>query len=195
MHATSVRPQQMDGCTRRIAPNRRRPISRSCSWSVVCPLRPRFHTHIVEADPLSGLRTRLGDQRSIAVPAAVSPPWTLRARLTTARRVSTCSPKRDAAQGSGRGRPKRRCAKASHRGCGHISVRFGADLTAVVGARVARSRLGRFGLRRFDVLCDGAYADHWSDPLADPADPRVPPTHSARRTTRSNTASTLLPSR
>jgi uncharacterized NAD(P)/FAD-binding protein YdhS len=192
MHATSVRPQA-DGMAVLVDSAELPPADIAVlAPGVWSPPPPAISHHIVEAYPLSGLRTRHGDQRSIAVLGsgltAVDVACALddgKTRVHMLSRTGTLPRVQVEAAQNGYA-PKHLTEDAV------ISRAVWSDLTAESVLALLDRELGRFGFSRFDVLCDGAHADHWSDPLADPADLACHHTLSATNHAL-NTAFTLLP--
>jgi uncharacterized NAD(P)/FAD-binding protein YdhS len=147
--------------------------------------------NIVQAYPLSGLRTRLGDQHSVAIlgsgltavdiACALDDGSTrvhMLSRSGTLPRVQVEAQKRYA--------PEHLTEDAV------ISQAVWSELTAKSILALLDRELARFGFSRSDVFSDAAHAAHWSDPLADPADIACHHTLSATNDAL-NTAFTLLP--
>lgn len=156
-------------------------------WS---PPPPRTQS-VVEAYPLSGLRSRLGDQQSVAILgsgltavdiACALDDGTTRvhmlSRSGTLPRVQVEAQKRYA--------PEHLTEDAV------ISQAVWSELTAKSILALLDRELARFGFSRSDVFSDAAHAAHWADPLADPADIACHHTLSATNDAL-NTAFTLLP--
>ena len=192
MHATSVRPQAdgmaVLGDTAELPPADIAVLAPGV-WS---PPPPAISHDIVEAYPLSGLRTRLGDQRSVAVLGsgltAVDVACALDDGKTRVHMLSRSGtlPRVQVEAAQNGDVPKHLTEDAV------ISRAVWSDLTAESVLALLDRELARFGFSRFDVLCDVAHADHWSDPLADPADLACHHTLSATNHAL-NTAFTLLP--
>ena len=190
MHARSVRPE-VDGIavlgdTAELPPADIAVVAPGV-WS---PPAPPTH-NIVEAYPLSRLRTRLGGQRSVAVlgsgltavdVACALDDGTTRvhmlSRSGTLPRVQVAAQKRYV--------PEHLTEDAV------ISHAVWSELTAESVLSLLDRELARFGFTRSDVFDDVAHAAHWSDPLADPADIACHHTLSATNDAF-NTAFTLLP--
>jgi uncharacterized NAD(P)/FAD-binding protein YdhS len=192
MHATSVRPQ-VDGIAV-VGDTAELPAA---DIAVVAPgvwsaPAPAISHDIVEAYPLGGLRTRLGDQRSVAVLGsgltAVDVACALDDGTTRVHLLSRS------------GTLPRVQVEAAQKGSapGHltedavISHAVWHELTAKSVLALLDRELARFGFSRSDVFSDVAHAAHWSDPLADPADIACHHTISATNDAL-NTAFTLLP--
>ena len=191
MHATSVRPQG-DGIavlseTAELPPADIAVVAPGV-WS---PPPPATH-HIVEAYPLSGLRTRLGDQRSVAVLGsgltAVDVACALDDGKTRVHMLSRSGtlPRVQVEATQKRIVPEHFTEDAV------ISHAVWSELTAKSVLALLDREIARFGFSRSDVFSDGAHAAHWSDPLADPADIACHHTLSATNDAL-NTAFTLLP--
>jgi uncharacterized NAD(P)/FAD-binding protein YdhS len=191
MHATSVRPQ-VDG----IAVHGDNAELPAADIAVVAPgvwSPPAPPTrNIVEAYPLSGLRTRLGDQRSVAVlGSGLTAVDVARALDDGKTRVHMLSRS---------GTLPRVQVEATQKGNAPthltedavISNAVWSELTAESVLALLDRELARFGFCRSDVFSDAAHAAHWADPLADPADIACHHTLSATNDAL-NTAFTLLP--
>jgi uncharacterized NAD(P)/FAD-binding protein YdhS len=191
MHATSVRPRG-DGIavlsdTAELPPADIAVVAPGV-WS---PPPPPTH-HIVEAYPLSGLRTRLGDQRSVAVLGsgltAVDIACALDDGKTRVHMLSRSGtlPRVQVEATQKRIVPEHFTEDAV------ISHAVWSELTAKSVLALLDREIARFGFSRSDVFSDAAHAAHWSDPLADPADITCHHTLSATNDAL-NTAFTLLP--
>ena len=154
-------------------------------WS---PAPTRHDT--VSAYPLSGLRSRLGGSRAVAVLGsgltAVDVACTLddgETRIHLLSRSGTLPRVQVEAARTGDA-PEHLTAEAfrSHTG----------GLTAEAVLSLLDRELARFGRTRADIFSDAAHADHWTDPLADPADLACYHTLSATNHAL-NTAFALLP--
>src|SRR5215208_501065 len=192
MHATSVRPQ-VDGIAI-VGDTAELPAA---DIAVVAPgvwsaPAPAISPDIVEAYPLSGLRTRLGDQRSVAVLGSGLTAVDVACALDDGRtRVHMLSRS---------GTLPRVQVEATQKGSAPehltedavISHAVWSELTAKSVLALLDRELARFGFSRSDVFSDAAHAAHWSDPLADPADIACHHTLSATNDAL-NTAFTLLP--
>jgi len=146
MHARSVRPE-VDGIavlgdTAELPPADIAVVAPGV-WS---PPAPPTH-NIVEAYPLSGLRTRLGGQRSVAVlgsgltavdVACALDDGTTRVHMLS--RTGTLPRVQVETQ-------KMLCARTPHRGCGHISCGLERAHRGV-GACIARSRTRSFRIHQ-----------------------------------------------
>ena len=194
MHARSVRPR-VDGLAARgdtaELPSADIAVLAPGVWS---PPPPAVSHHIVDAYPLSGLRARIGDQRSVAVlgsgltavdvACALDDGETrvhLLSRSGTLPRVQV-----EAAQNADVPRHLTEAAV--------IRLAVWSKLTAKSVLALLDRELARFGFRRSDVLDEVAHAQHWSDPMADPADLACHHTLSATNHAL-NTAFALLPER
>jgi uncharacterized NAD(P)/FAD-binding protein YdhS len=158
-------------------------------WS---PHLPTISHDIVDAYPLSGLRTRVGDQRSVAVLGsgltAVDVACALddgETRVHLLSRSGTLP--RVQVEATQNGEAPRHLTEDAV-----IRLAVWSELTAESVLALLDRELARFGFSRSDVLDDVAHADHWSDPLADPADLACHHTLSATNHAL-NTAFTLLP--
>ena len=136
-------------------------------WS---PSPPATSHDIV--NPYPSVVCRLGSAISVRLrcSAADSPPWMSRARSTTARqRVHLLSrtgtlPRVQVEATQTAYAPEHLTEDAV------IGLAVRNELTAESVLALLERELGRFGFSLPDVLDDAAHADHWSDPLADPAD-------------------------
>jgi uncharacterized NAD(P)/FAD-binding protein YdhS len=190
MHATSVRPQgdglAVVGDTAELLPADIAVVAPGV-WS---PPPPPTH-NVVQAYPLSGLRTRLGAQRSVAVLGsgltAVDVACALddgKTRVHMLSRSGTLP--RVQVEAQKRYTPEHLTEDAV------ISHAVWSELTAKSVLALLDRELARFGFTRSDVFDDAAHAAHWSDPLADPAD--IACHHTLSSTNDAfNTAFTLLP--
>lgn len=147
--------------------------------------------NIVEAYPLSGLRTRLGDQQSVAILGsgltAVDIACALDDGSTRVHMLSRSGTMpRVQVEAQKRYVPEHLTEDAV------ISQAVWSELTAKSILALLDRELARFGFSRSDVFSDAAHAAHWSDPLADPADIACHHTLSATNDAL-NTAFTLLP--
>ena len=192
MHATSVRPQG-DGMavlsdTAELPPADIAVVAPGV-WS---PPPPPTH-HIVEAYPLSGLRTRLGDQRSVAVLGSGLTAVDVACALDDGKtRVHLLSRTGTLPRVQVEATQKRICARTSHRGRSHL-LRGSKRAHREVGACAAGSRNRLVSDSPGPTFStDAAHAAHWSDPLADPADLACHHTLSATNHAL-NTAFALLP--
>jgi len=168
MHATSVRPERdgmaVIGDTAELAP---------ADIAVVAPgvwsPAPPATRNVVQAYPLSGLRARLRDQKSVAVLGsgltAVDVACALDDGTTRVHMLSRS------------GTLPRVQVEAQQRYVAEhltedavISHAVWNELTAESVLTLLDRELARFGFTRADVFDDAAHAAHWSDPLADPAD-------------------------
>jgi uncharacterized NAD(P)/FAD-binding protein YdhS len=157
-------------------------------WS---PHLPAISCDIVDAYPLSGLRTRVGHRRSIAVLGsgltAVDVACALddgERRIHLLSRAGTLP--RVQVEAAQNGEAPRHLTEDAI-----IRAAVWSELTAESVLSLLDRELDRFGFSRFDVLDDVAHADHWSDPLADPAD--LACHHALSATNHAlNTAFTLL---
>jgi uncharacterized NAD(P)/FAD-binding protein YdhS len=131
--------------------------------------RPAINHPAVAAYPLSGLRTRVAEQRSVAVLgtglSAVDVACALDdgekrvhllSRSGTLPRVQVESANAEA--------PQHLTEDAV------IGLAVWTELTADSVLTLLDRELARFGFTRSDIFDDAAHAEHWSDPLADPAD-------------------------
>jgi uncharacterized NAD(P)/FAD-binding protein YdhS len=191
MHATSLRPQ-VDGMVVRGDAAELPPADIAVvAPGVWSPPPPRAH-NIVEAYPLSGLRSRLGDQRSVAILGsgltAVDVACALddgRTRVHMLSRSGTLP--RVQVEATQRGSAPQHLTEDAV-----ISGAVWSELTAKSVLALLDRELARFGLSRTHIFSDAAHAAHWSDPLADPADIACHHTLSATNDAL-NTAFTLLP--
>lgn len=147
--------------------------------------------NIVEAYPLSGLRTRLGDQHSVAILGsgltAVDIACALDDGSTRVHMLSrTGTLPRVQVEAQKRYAPEHLTEDAV------ISQAVWSELTAKSILALLDRELACFGFSRSDVFSDAAHAAHWADPLADPADIACHHTLSATNDAL-NTAFTLLP--
>jgi uncharacterized NAD(P)/FAD-binding protein YdhS len=192
MHATSLQPRvdgmAVRGDTAELAPADIAILAPGV-WS---PRTPAVSHDIVGAYPLSGLRTRLGDQRSVAVLGsgltAVDVACALddgKTRVHMLSRSGTLP--RVQVEAAQNGDVPRHLTEDAV-----IERAVWGELTADSVLELVDLELARFGFSRSDVFSDVAHADHWSDPLADPADLACYHTLSATNHTL-NTAFTLLP--
>jgi uncharacterized NAD(P)/FAD-binding protein YdhS len=191
MHATSVRPQvdgmAVVGDTAELPPADIAVVAPGV-WS---PPPPPTH-NIVEAYPLSGLRTRLGDRRSVAILGsgltAVDVACALDDGKTQVHMLSRSGTlPRVQVEATQKGNVPEHLTEDAV-----ISHAVWSELTAKSVLALLDRELARFGFSRSDVLSDAAHAAHWSDPLADPADIACHHTLSATNDAL-NTAFTLLP--
>jgi uncharacterized NAD(P)/FAD-binding protein YdhS len=190
MHATSVRPQG-DGMAVLGDAAELPPADIAVVAPGVWSPPPPATRNVVEAYPLSGLRTRLGDQSSVAVLGsgltAVDVACALddgNTRIHMLSRSGTLPRVQVEAQ-------KRYTAEHLTEDA-VISNAVWSELTAESVLTLLDRELARFGFTRADVFDDAAHAAHWSDPLADPADIACHHTLSATNDAF-NTAFTLLP--
>jgi uncharacterized NAD(P)/FAD-binding protein YdhS len=191
MHATSIRPQvdgmAVFGDTAELPP---------ADIAVVAPgvwsSPPPPVDNIVEAYPLSGLRTRLGDQRSVAILGSGLTAVDVACALDDGRtRVHMLS--RSGTLPRVQVEATQKCHAPVHlTEDAVISGAVWSDLTAKSVLALLDRELARFGRSRSDIFSDAAHAAHWSDPLADPADIACHHTLSATNDAL-NTAFTLLP--
>jgi uncharacterized NAD(P)/FAD-binding protein YdhS len=192
MHATSVRPQ-VDGMavlgdTAELPPADIAVLAPGV-WS---PPPPAISHDIVEAYPLSGLRARLGDQRSVAILGsgltAVDVACALDDGKTRVHMLSRSGtlPRVQVEAAQNADAPRHLTEDAV------ISGAVWSDLTAKSVLALLDRELAGFGLSRSHIFSDAAHAAHWSDPLADPADIACHHTLSATNDAL-NTAFTLLP--
>jgi uncharacterized NAD(P)/FAD-binding protein YdhS len=170
MHASSVRPRAdgiaVIGETAELPPADIAVVAPGV-WSAHLPA---ISHDIVDAYPLSGLRTRLGDQRSVAVLGsgltAVDIACALddgETRVHLLSRSGTLP--RVQVEATQNGQAPRHLTEDAV-----IRLAVSGELTAESVLALLDRELARFGVRRSDALDDVAHADHWSDPLADPAD-------------------------
>ena len=136
-------------------------------WS---PSPPATSHDIVNPYPLSGLQARVGDQRSVAVLGsgltAVDIACALddgETRVHLLSRTGTL-PRVQVEATQTASTPEHLTEDAV------IGLAVRNELTAASVVALLERELGRFGFSLPDVLDDAAHADHWSDPLADPAD-------------------------
>ncbi len=136
-------------------------------WS---PPLPAISHDIVDAYPLSGLRARVGDRRSVAVLGsgltAVDVACALddgETRVHLLSRNGTLP--RVQVEATQDGEAPRHLTEDAV-----IQLAVRSELTAESVLALLDRELARFGFSRSDVLDDVAHVDHWSDPLADPAD-------------------------
>ena len=136
-------------------------------WS---PSAPATSHDIVNPYPLSGLRTRVGDQRTVAVLGsgltAVDVACALddgKTRVHLLSRTGTL-PRVQVEATQTAYAPEHLTEDAV------IGLAVRNELTAASVLTLVERELGRFGFSLPDVLDDDAHAVHWSDPLADPAD-------------------------
>lgn len=168
MHATAVRPQ--DGGVTVVGDTAELPPA---DIAVVAPgvWSPNvIQRESVSAYPLSGLRTRLGDRRSVAVLGsgltAVDIACTLDDGETRVHLLSrTGTLPRVQVEAARTGDVPRYLTEETVEA--HAAV---SDLTAGSVLDMLDRELARFGRSRTDAFSDAAHADHWADPLADPAD-------------------------
>jgi uncharacterized NAD(P)/FAD-binding protein YdhS len=190
MHATSVRPQgdgmAVLGDAAELSP---------ADIAVVAPgvwsPPPPPTRNVVQAYPLSGLRTRLGDQRSVAILGsgltAVDVACALDDGNTRVHMLSRSGTlPRVQVEAQKRYMPEHLTEDAV------ISHAVWSELTAKSVLALLDRELARFGFSRSHIFSDAAHAAHWSDPLADPADIACHHTLSATNAAL-NTAFTLLP--
>jgi len=170
MHASSVRPGfdgiDVHGQTADLQPADIAVLAPGV-WS---PHLPPSSRRLVEAYPLSSLRTRVGDRRSVAVLgsglSAVDVACALDDGETRVHMLSrTGTLPRVQVEST-------QCVEAPRHLTEDAVIRLAVwtELTAESVLELVDRELARFGFRRSDVLDDLAHADHWSDPLADPAD-------------------------
>jgi uncharacterized NAD(P)/FAD-binding protein YdhS len=170
MHARSVRPRAdgmaVLGDTADLPPADIAVLAPGV-WS---PAMPAISHDVLDAYPLSGLRTRVGDQRSVAVLGsgltAVDVACALddgETRVHLLSRSGTLP--RIQVEASQNGAVPRHLTEDAV-----IRLAVGSELTAESVLALLDRELARFGFSRSDVLDDAAHRDHWSDPLADPAD-------------------------
>ena len=169
MHAKSVRPGldgiEVLGETADVSPVDIAVVAPGV-WSSRLPATAR---NVVDAYPLSGLQARVAGQRAVAVLgsglSAVDVACALDdgekrvhllSRSGTLPRVQV-----EAANGEA---PQHLTEDAV------IQLAVWTELTAESVLTLVDRELARFGFTRSDVFDDDAHADHWSDPLADPAD-------------------------
>ena len=192
MHATSVRPHgdgiAVLGDSTELPPADIAVVAPGV-WS---PPPPAISNDFVEAYPLSGLRNRLGDRRSIAILGsgltAVDVACALDDGQTRVHMLSRSGtlPRVQVEAAHNGDRPEHLTEDAV------ISRAVWSELTAESVLALLDRELSRFGFSRSDVFSDAAHHDHWSDPLADPADLACYHTLSATNHAL-NTAFTLLP--
>jgi uncharacterized NAD(P)/FAD-binding protein YdhS len=192
MHATSVRPG--DGGMVVAGEHAQLPgadiaVVAPGVWS---PPTPGHIDNVVDAYPLSGLRARLGDRRSVAVLGsgltAVDIACALddgHARVHMISRSGTLPRVQVEAT-------EKVYAPAHLTEDAIISHAVWSELTAGSVLTLLDRELARFGLCRSRIYCDAAHARHWADPLADPTDIACHHTLSATNAAL-NTAFTLLP--
>jgi uncharacterized NAD(P)/FAD-binding protein YdhS len=161
---------------------------------VWAPPLPALPHDTIPAYPLSGLRARVGDRRSVAVLGsgltAVDVACALddgETRVHMLSRTGTLPRVQVEATQSGDA-PKHLTEDKVRR------LAVCGELTAASVLALLDRELSRFGFSRSDVLDDVAHADHWSDPLADQADLACHHTLSATNHAL-NTAFALLPDR
>lgn len=170
MHATSLRPQAdgiaVLGDSTELPPADITVVAPGV-WS---PPPPVTSDAVVEAYPLSGLRNRLGDRRSVAILGsgltAVDVACALddgRTRVHMLSRSGTL-PRVQVEAAQNGDKPEHLTEDAV------ISQAVWSELTAESVLAMLDGELARFGLSRSDVLNDAAHHEHWSDPFADPAD-------------------------
>ena len=192
MHATSVRPQG-DGMVvvgdSAELPQADIAVVAAGVWP---PPAPRGLPNLVEAYPLSGLRTRLGDHRAVAVLGsgltAVDIACALDDGKTRVHMLSRSGtmPRVQVEATQNSNAPEHLTEDAV------ISQAVWSELTAKSVLALLDRELARFGFTRPHILSDHAHAAHWSDPLADLADIACHHTLSATNDAL-NTAFTLLP--
>jgi uncharacterized NAD(P)/FAD-binding protein YdhS len=190
MHATSVRPEgdgmAVLGDTAELPPADIAVVAPGV-WS---PPPPPIR-NVVEAYPLSGLRTRLGDQSSVAVLGSGLTAVDVACALDDGKtRVHMLS--RSGTLPRVQVEAKKRYAPEHLTEDAVISHAVWSELTAKSVLALLDRELARFGFTRADVFDDVAHTSHWSDPLADPADIACHHTLSATNDAF-NTAFTLLP--
>ena len=190
MHATSVRPG-LDGIEvlgeTADVPAADIAVVAPGVWSTALPA----NTHnVVDAYPLSGLQSRVADQRSVAVLGSGLSAVDVACALDDGqRRVHLLSrsgtlPRVQVEATNGEA-PQHLTEDAV------IQLAVWTELTADSVLTLVDRELARFGFTRSDVFDDDAHADHWSDPLADPAD--LACHHALSGTNQAlNTAFTLL---
>lgn len=192
MHATSVRPHgdglAVLGDTAELPPADIAVVAPGV-WS---PPPPRGIHNYVQPYPLSGLRTRLGDQRSVAVLGsgltAVDIACALDDGETRVHMLSRSGTlPRVQVEATQKGNAPEHLTEDAV-----ISGAVWSELTAKSVLTLLDRELARFGLSRSQILSEAAHAHHWSDPLADPADIACHHTLSATNDAL-NTAFTLLP--
>jgi uncharacterized NAD(P)/FAD-binding protein YdhS len=190
MHATAVRPQgdgmAVLGDAAELLPADIAVVAPGV-WS---PAPPRTR-NVVQAYPLSGLQTRLGDQRAVAILGsgltAVDVACALDDGTTCVHMLSRSGTlPRVQVEAHKRYVPEHLTEDAV------ISQAVWSELTAKSVLALLDRELARFGFTRSDIFSDAAHAAHWSDPLADPADIACHHTLSATNDAF-NTAFTLLP--
>jgi uncharacterized NAD(P)/FAD-binding protein YdhS len=190
MHATSVRPHgdgmAVLGDAAELLPADIAVVAPGV-WS---PAPPRTR-NVVQAYPLSGLQTRLGDQRAVAILGsgltAVDVACALDDGTTCVHMLSRSGTlPRVQVEAHKRYVPEHLTEDAV------ISQAVWSELTAKSVLALLDRELARFGFTRSDIFSDAAHAAHWSDPLADPADIACHHTLSATNDAF-NTAFTLLP--
>lgn len=131
---------------------------------------PAISHDIVDAYPLSGLRARLGDEHSVAVLGSGLTAVDIACALDDGEtRVHLFSrsgtlPRVQVEATQSRDVPRHLTEDAV------IRLAVSRELTAESVLALLDRELARFGFSRPDVFDDAAHADHWSDPLADPAD-------------------------
>jgi uncharacterized NAD(P)/FAD-binding protein YdhS len=190
MHAKSVRPG-LDGIEvlgeTDVVPPVDIAVVAPGVWS---PRLPAIAHGVVDAYPLRGLQARVADQRAVAVLgtglSAVDVACALddgEKRVHLLSRTGTL--------------PRVQVESANGEAPPHltedaiIELAVWTELTAESVLSLIDRELARFGFSRSDVFDDGAHADHWSDPLADPAD--LACHHALSATNHAlNTAFTLL---
>jgi uncharacterized NAD(P)/FAD-binding protein YdhS len=163
MHATSVRPQRdgvaVLGDSTELPPADIAVVAPGV-WS---PPPPAVSRDVVEAYPLSGLRNRLGDRRSIAILGsgltAVDVACALddgQTRVHMLSRSGTLPRVQVEAVHTG-DRPEHLTEDAV------ISTAVWSELTAESVLALLDSELARFGFSRSDIFSDAAHHDHWSE--------------------------------
>ncbi|RDH78073.1 hypothetical protein DVS77_11995 [Mycolicibacterium moriokaense] len=136
-------------------------------WS---PPAPATSRDVVAAYPLSSLQTRLGGRRSVAVLGsgltAVDVACALDDGQTRVHLLSRSGtlPRVQVEAAHNYDKPKHLTEDAV------VSHAAWSNLTAESVLAMLDRELDRFGFSRSEVFAEDAHADHWSDPLADPAD-------------------------
>jgi uncharacterized NAD(P)/FAD-binding protein YdhS len=169
MHAKSVRPS-LDGIEvlgeTDVVPPVDIAVVGPGVWS---PRLPAIAHGVVDAYPLRGLQARVADQRAVAVLgtglSAVDVACALddgEKRVHLLSRSGTL-PRVQVESANGEA-PQHLTEDAV------IELAVWTELTAESVLSLIDRELARFSFSRSDVFDDDAHTDHWSDPLADPAD-------------------------
>jgi uncharacterized NAD(P)/FAD-binding protein YdhS len=136
-------------------------------WS---PARPVTAHHVVDTYPLSGLRARVGDRRAVAVLGsgltAVDIACALDDGQTRVHMLSRSGtlPRIQVEATQSSDAPMHLTEDAV------IGLAVDDALTADAVLALLDRELARFGFTMSDALDDDAHREHWSNPLADPAD-------------------------